>query len=227
VLRGSIVKYYPVYLDLRGRRCVVVGGGDVSERKAARLIQCGARVTVVDWRLSPGLEQMKKDSLIDHIADSYNVSFLRGAFLVIAATDQDEVNEAVYRDARDQGIIVNVVDDPGRCDFILPSVFQQGDLSIAVSTGGKSPALAKKLARDLNSIYGREYEFLLHIMGGLRERMMMNGLSSSENRKVFEAVVHSDILRHIREKDREGVKRIIKDITGLDIDWRDDGSPVF
>ena len=139
----------------------------------------------------------------------------------------DEVNEAVSRDARKLGIIVNVVDDPQRCDFILPSVFQQGDLSIAVSTGGKSPALAKKLARDLPSLYGPEYELLLQIMGELRERMLARGLPSTENRKIFEAVVHSDILHYISKKDQEGVKLIIKDIAGLDIDWGGDGSFVF
>jgi precorrin-2 dehydrogenase/sirohydrochlorin ferrochelatase len=205
----------------------VVGGGDVSERKVARLVQCGARVAVVDRQLSPGLEQMKKKSLIDHIDDDYSVSYLQDAFLVIAATDRDDVNEAVSRDARARGVIVNVVDDPGRCDFILPSVFERGDLSVAVSTGGKSPALAKKLAQDMKSLYGREYEDLLHIMGALRNRTLAKGLSSSENRTIFETVIRSDILHRIKEKDREGVKRIIKDITGMDMDWRDDGSPVF
>ncbi|MCG6536535.1 MAG: bifunctional precorrin-2 dehydrogenase/sirohydrochlorin ferrochelatase [Syntrophales bacterium LBB04] len=221
------MKYYPICLDLRGRQCVVVGGGDVSERKVIRLVQCGARVTVVDRQLSPGLEQMKKEAAIKHVDDIYNASFLQDAFLVIAATDQDEVNVAVSRDARKLGIIVNVVDDPGRCDFILPSVFQQGDLSIAVSTGGKSPALAKKLARDLQSLYGREYELLLQIMGELRERMLERKLPPAENRKIFEALSHSDILHYIRTNDREGVKRIIKDIAGLDMDWGGDGSPVF
>ena len=227
VPRGLLVKYYPICLDLRGRQCVVVGGGDVSERKVTRLVQCGARVTVVDRQLSPGLERMKKEAAINHVDDGYNASFLRDAFLVIAATDQDEVNEAVSRDARKLGIIVNVVDDPRRCDFILPSVFQQGDLSIAVSTGGKSPALAKKLARDLHSLYGPEYELLLQIMGELRERMLARGLPSTEKRKIFEAVVHSDILHYIRKKDKEGVKMIIKDIAGLDMDWGGDGSFVF
>jgi precorrin-2 dehydrogenase/sirohydrochlorin ferrochelatase len=227
MVRGSIMKYYPICLDLRSKQCVVVGGGEVSERKVARLVQCGARVTVVDSQLSPGLEQMKKDGAIEHVDDHYDVSFLRGAFLVIAATDRDEVNEAVSRDARDLGILVNVVDDPGRCDFILPSVFERGDLSMTVSTGGKSPALAKQIAFDMTSLYGQEYEVLLRIMGDLREKMFMRGLSSSENRKIFEAIVHSDILRYIKEKDSEGVKRIIKDNAGVDMDWEGNGYPFF
>ncbi|MBN1614429.1 MAG: bifunctional precorrin-2 dehydrogenase/sirohydrochlorin ferrochelatase [Deltaproteobacteria bacterium] len=224
---GETVKYYPVYLDLRNKSCVVMGAGEVSERKVARLVQCGARVTVVDRQLSPGLERMKRESLIDHIDDGYNADYLRDVFLVIAATDRDDVNEAISRDAKARGVIVNVVDDPERCDFILPSIFERGDLSIAVSTGGKSPALAKKIAMDMEFLFGGEYETLLHIMGALRGKTLAKGLAPSKNRVIFEAVIQSDILRCIREGDREGVKRIIRDITGLDMGWRDDGSPVF
>ena len=108
------------------------------------------------------------------------------------------VNERIARDARARGIPVNIVDDPARCDFILPSVVERGDLAIAVSTGGRSPALAKKLRTELEGAYGPEYAVLLEILGELREKVIAGGRPSAENRELFEAVVVSDILDHIR-----------------------------
>ena len=111
--------------------------------------------------------------------------------------------------------MVNIVDEPSRCDFILPSVVQQGALSIAISTGGKSPALAKKLREDLSASFGSEYAKFLDIMGELRELLMAGGFSNAERKKIFTAIVESDVLRHLREGNSAGVKECLREITPL------------
>jgi precorrin-2 dehydrogenase/sirohydrochlorin ferrochelatase len=213
-IKEMAVKYYPLFLDIIDRRCVVVGGGDVAERKVGRLLDFGASVVVVGKTLTPGLQTMKKEGRIDHIDADYDKAFIDDAFLVIGATDRDDVNAKISRDARDKGILVNIVDDPDKCDFVLPSLLKQGDLLIAISTGGKSPALAKKLREEMEQLFGTEYQTLLEVMGQLREKLVVKGRSSDENRRLFEEVVHSDILQHIKDKSWDKVKKIIYDITG-------------
>ncbi|MGA2333267.1 MAG: bifunctional precorrin-2 dehydrogenase/sirohydrochlorin ferrochelatase [Syntrophales bacterium] len=208
------MRYYPLFLDITDRRCVVIGGGDVAERKVARLLDFGASVVVVGKTLTPGLEAMKKAGRISHIDVDYDQALIDDAFLVIGATDQDDINAEISRDGKEKGILVNIVDDPDKCDFVLPSLIRQGDLLIAISTGGKSPALAKKLREDMEHLFGTEYQTLLEVMGQLREKLVVKGRSSDENRRVFEAVVHSDILKHIKDKSWDKVRRIIYDVTG-------------
>jgi precorrin-2 dehydrogenase/sirohydrochlorin ferrochelatase len=211
-------KYYPVSLDMTDKRCVIIGGGAVAERKAERMIECNAQVVVVSRSLTPVLEDRKKTNTIEHIDADYEKKTLRGAFMVIGATDRDDVNAQVSQDALSLGILVNIVDDPDRCNFILPSLVQQGDLSIAVSTGGKSPALARKIKEDLQQLYGPEYESLLTIMGSLRKKILAQGHASEANKAVFEALVNSRMLQAIREGNRVKVKKIILDASGIDMD---------
>jgi precorrin-2 dehydrogenase / sirohydrochlorin ferrochelatase len=208
------VKYYPLFLDITDKRCVVTGGGDVAERKVARLLDFGARVVVVGKTLTPGLEALKKEGKIGHIASEYNKAVIDDAFLIIGATDRDDINAKISRDVKEKGILVNIVDDPDKCDFILPSLIKQGDLLIAISTGGKSPAIARKLREEMEQLFGTEYQTLLEVMGQLREKLVVKGRSSDENKHLFEAVVHSDILKHIKDKNWDKVRKIIYDITG-------------
>jgi precorrin-2 dehydrogenase/sirohydrochlorin ferrochelatase len=214
------MKYYPVHLDMTNKRCVVVGGGDIAERKVERLLECGAQVTIVSKSLTPVLKARKKTGQMDHIDRDYEDQTLDGAFMVIGATDRNDVNERISKDAVARGLLVNIVDDPDRCNFILPSLVQQGDLSIAISTGGKSPALAKKLRKELEKQYGPEYQTLLVIMGVLRKRILARDQRVADNKAVFEDLVHSDILQAIREKDRGRVNTIIHDLTGISMDVR-------
>jgi len=209
--------YYPIYLNITNKRCVIVGGGEVGERKAERLLACGAKVAVVNRELSPSLKRMKNAGEIEHIDADYDAAYLDGALMVIGATNNEQVNGNISGDARARGILVNIVDDPERCDFILPSLVQQGDLTIAVSTGGKSPALAKKIREELELSYGPEYAVLLDIMGELRRQAQAKGAPSGENKKMFEAVVNSDILCRIKAGIGEEVKRKIREITGLEV----------
>jgi precorrin-2 dehydrogenase/sirohydrochlorin ferrochelatase len=207
---GNIVAYYPICLNITNKRCVIVGGGEVGARKAEGLVACGARVVVLGRKLAFPLEKMKQEGRIDHIEVDYAASYLRGAFLVIGATDSAEVNEKIAADARAQGILVNIADDPLRCDFILPAVVRRGDLVISVSTGGKSPALAGKLKVELDAFFGQEYATLLDILGSVREKQLDRGCPAEENKRIFTALVNSAILDHIRAGSREGVQACLR-----------------
>jgi precorrin-2 dehydrogenase/sirohydrochlorin ferrochelatase len=212
---GAIVRHYPLFFDITGRKCVVVGGGNVAERKVERLLTCGAHVEVVGKSLTPLLAEWNREGKLVHRDADYEGSSLGEAFLVIGATDDEAVNGQIAKDARAQGIPVNIVDDPARCDFILPSIVERGDLLIAVSTGGRSPALAKKLRKELETVYGPEYSILLEILGELRGKVIAGGHPSDENRECFEAVVSSEILDHIRAKRWRDVKELILKLTGI------------
>jgi len=214
----KIVKYYPVYLDIKEKRCVVVGGGDVAERKIIRLLECGAVVKVVSRKLTKTLMDMAEKDQFIHLDDNYNQQYLAGAFLVIGATDREEVNDRIAADCRALGVMVNIVDDPGRCDFILPSLVNRGSLSIAVSTDGKSPALARKLREDLAAQFGPEYEDYLDLLGWLRETIIAAGRPAVDNRDIFNALVNSPLQGQINGGRWQEAEQTIRDLTAQEID---------
>jgi len=144
--------YFPAFLDLRGRRCLVVGGGAIAERKVHGLLECGARVGVVSPALVPALARLVASGRIEHRARAFRKVDARGCVLVIAATGVAAVDDAVAEAARRHGALVNAVDRPARCDFIYGSVLRRGELQIAVSTGGRAPALAREIRRRLEPV---------------------------------------------------------------------------
>jgi siroheme synthase-like protein len=160
--------YFPAFLDLRGRRCLVVGGGAIALRKVAGLLECGARVVVVSPALVPALARLAAAGRLEHRARAFRKVDARGCVLVIAATGVAAVDDAVALAARRRGALVNAVDRPARCDFIYGSVLRRGALQIAVSTGGRAPALAREIRRRLEPVVGPEYAGLVDRAG--RER---------------------------------------------------------
>jgi precorrin-2 dehydrogenase/sirohydrochlorin ferrochelatase len=211
--RGKIVKYYPVFWDIKDKKCVVVGGGEVAARKVKRLLACGADVSVVSPQLSPEFISLKAEKALEHIAADYDIKYIAGAALIIGATDDEKINAAICADARSLGIPVNIVDDPQKCDFILPSIVERGDLAIAVGTGGNSPALARYLREELESRYGAEYEFLLNILSQLRPQMKKAG----KGKVWFDSLITAGILDLIKEEEWDEVKRKVKEITGEEV----------
>jgi precorrin-2 dehydrogenase/sirohydrochlorin ferrochelatase len=161
--------------------------------------------------------KLVREKRIEYIGDSYKDGYLKGAFLVIGATDRPEVNRRIFEDARKEGILVNIVDEPSRCDFIVPSIVERGDLTIAVSTGGKSPALSRRVREDLENRYGPEYGVLLRIMGKVREKVLERGEVSEANRRIFEGLLESPLLACIREKRWADVQGLIREYVGEDI----------
>jgi len=209
------LKYYPVFWNIAGKKCVVVGGGEVAERKVKRLLESGAEVFIISPQLTPELTRLNEESIISHIAKEYSSEYIYGAALVVGATDDEKTNAAISSDARSKGIPVNIVDDPQKCDFILPSLVERGDLTIAIGTGGKSPALARYMREELESKYGKEYEVLLNILGSLRTKMAKN---SGVGKDWFASLLAVGILNVIKEKDWEKVKMLIKKTTGQEVE---------
>lgn len=171
---------YPVNLILTGRRCLVVGGGRVAERKVSALLESGASVTLVSPALTADLAGWSARQKLVHLPKPFEAGDAAGYFLVICATDSPEINEQAALEAKRTGALVNVVDNPSLCDFTLPARLQRGGLSIAVSTGGQSPALARELRNELAETYGPEYAEYLEIAGRLRREWQDTPASSDE-----------------------------------------------
>ena len=197
-----------------GQKCVIVGGGEIAARKAERLLDCDAKVFVISPKLSPELAALKEKKLICHIAAVYTGDLIHGAALVIGATDDEKTNAQISLDARNKGIPVNI-DDPQKCDFILPSLVQRGDLAITIGTGGKSPALARYLREELEAKYGEEYRIFLTILGNLRVKMVKN---TGVGKDWFESMLAAGILDSIKNKDIKKVKEIVQKITGEEVE---------
>jgi precorrin-2 dehydrogenase/sirohydrochlorin ferrochelatase len=209
------LKYYPVFLDIKDKKCVVVGGGEVAARKAERLLDCGAKVVVISPKLTPELAALKDKNLISHITAEYSGDLIDKAALIVGATDDEKTNARISSDARGKGIPVNIVDDPQKCDFILPALVQRGDLAIAVGTGGKSPALARHLREELEATYGSEYEIFLNVLGTLRVKMEKNAGAGKE---WFDSLMAAGILNLIKDKEIKKVREIVKKITGEEVE---------
>jgi len=211
------LKYYPVCLDISNRKCVVIGGGEVAERKVLSLLECGASVALAAISLTDLLSGLVQEKRIEHLGGPYEDCYLEGAFMVIGATDRPEINRRIFEDARKRGVLVNIVDEPSRCDFIVPAVFNRGDLSVAVSTGGRSPALARRIREELEERYGPEYGTLLRIMGKIRRKILEKGAGPEANRRIFEDLLDAPLLACIREERWDEVRELIRERVGEDI----------
>jgi precorrin-2 dehydrogenase/sirohydrochlorin ferrochelatase len=210
------MRYYPVFLDIINKHCLVVGGGQVGTRKVLTLLDCGARVTVVSRDVSAELQSLAdKNKIVLKLGD-YRTADLDGMFLVIGATDDDMLNRKIHFDAERQHKLCNIADRPEACNFILPSIINQGALTIAISTAGKSPALAKKLRKDLQKDFGNEYAELLRIMGAVRAKLLKQAHAPEEHKPLFEKLIHSDILDAIKKQDRSRIDERLRQVFGAD-----------
>ena len=171
------MSYYPIYLNMHGRRCLVIGGGVVAERKIAGLLEVGAKPTVISPLITDVIARWAKDHSIELIARRYQSSDLTEHEISFVATDDGEVNAQVYSDGRRLGVWVNAADDPAHCDFILPSVLRRGDLTVAVSSGGTSPALSRTIREELELYFTGEYELLVRLAAEARAELQARGLS--------------------------------------------------
>ena len=190
---------YPISLNLAGRSCLVVGGGSVAERKVLSLLECEARVTVVSPRLTARLRRLVEDGRIGYRAGEFHPEDLRGMFLVIAATDKDAVNHLVSRECMERNLLVNVVDDPPHGNFYVPAVVRRGPLQIAVSTGGCSPLLARKIKEELAARYGPEYGEFTVWLGEMRARALKEIVDPEQRHRVLASLVDDQVLRLLAE----------------------------
>lgn len=173
---------YPVFLKLEGRKVLIVGGGLVAEQKIEAVLRSATDVTVIAPQITPRLRLWAHQRRLKHIGLEFRPGMAKGYFLVIAATDSEQVNRVVYDEARKSGALSNAVDDPGHCDFYAPAVVSRGEFQIAISTGGNSPALAQQVRKDLEQEFGPEYESWMAWLGRMRNAIR-NLLPHSERRK--------------------------------------------
>jgi uroporphyrin-III C-methyltransferase/precorrin-2 dehydrogenase/sirohydrochlorin ferrochelatase len=209
--------YYPVLLDLRNRRAVVVGGGTVAEGKVGPLLEAGAEVTVIAPALTPGLSLRAREDRLVHVGRSYQPGDLMDAHLVIAATDDPEVNHAVHAEAEKRGIPVNVVDDPAYCGFILPSILRQGELVVAVSTSGNAPALAVRIRERLERELGDEYGRFLELAGSIRAPLADRFPDFQIRKRLWYRLVDSDVLALLRAGEEDRARQRMTEIMGVEI----------
>ena len=206
--------YYPVYLNIQHRRCLVVGGGSVSARKVKTLLECGAKVTVVSLDYTDELRSLYRKGVITIRQKPYQSDDLQGMFLVIGATNDGRLNSRISSEARSCNVLCNIVDCPEMCDFILPSVVNRGDLIIAISTSGKSPAFAKKLRKDLEKKFGEEYATFLRLMGEIRKKLLSTGHAPEAHKHRFNQMIDMGLIEMIRDHRTDEINRLLQKILG-------------
>ncbi|MCF6248552.1 MAG: bifunctional precorrin-2 dehydrogenase/sirohydrochlorin ferrochelatase [Desulfobacula sp.] len=207
------MKYYPIFLDIKDKPCLVIGGGPVGARKAAMLEKCGAGVRVVSERFDDSFGPLKKKGVCLG-KKSYEKKDMEGMVLVFAATDKARLNQQIKSDAEAANIFCNVADGPDESDFILPSIVDKGDLILAVSTCGSSPAMAKQIRQELDDQFGLEYADLLKLMGAVRKKLLATGHAPDAHKKSFFALIENNILEWIEAGDINKINTILKDVLG-------------
>lgn len=200
-------RYYPAFLDLSGRRCVVVGGGGVATRKVQALLEADARVVVIAPAISAELRQLVAAGAVEHLSRAFEASDLSAAFLVIAATDDASTNAFVAREGRERGVLVNAVDDPPNCDFIAPAVLRRGDLTLAISTGGKSPAFARQLREDLGQFLSDEHLALFDLLFEVRTELRAGGVIRSGD--AWHQAIDQDVRDQLTRGDKQAARRLL------------------
>lgn len=210
--------YIPIFLDVTGRECVVVGGGEVATRKVESLLQAGAHVTVVSPRLSPSMDAIVDKRLVTHLARNYQRGDIHGCVLVYAATDDPKLHRELAAEARALGIPVNVVDVPQLCTFIAPAVVKRGDLQIAISTGGASPAFAARLRRNLEDQFGDEYARTLEVLRAARRRLHASEIDPAVRMRRLKDLANSALPDAIAARDADAIDRILATYLGDGVD---------
>ena len=185
-------EYYPIMLKISGKKCLVVGGGNVAERKTKAFLECGGVVHVISPNLSSGLSSLAESRQIEVVPRDYRTGDLKNAAIVVAATDDQEVNKRIYSEGQQRGILTNVVDDPENSNFIVPSILQRDDVIIAVSTSGRSPALARKIRTELEEKYSKEYASLAILLSEVRSELKEQGIEISN--EVWQEAIDMDLL---------------------------------
>jgi precorrin-2 dehydrogenase/sirohydrochlorin ferrochelatase len=206
------MRYYPIYLDLKKRRVLVVGGGAVAEGKARQLVDAGAQVSVVSPTLTDGLSDLVGQGAIEYRVGTFAIDDLNDVILVIGATDEQSVNESVANAAASRGILCNVVDQPALCNFITPALVTRGDLQISVSTGGGSPSLTQRVKREVAALIGDEYGELLEMAAEMRAEAKRLIDVFDRRKKVLHAFVESEALDLIRAGKSEEARRIAREL---------------
>jgi precorrin-2 dehydrogenase / sirohydrochlorin ferrochelatase len=214
-------RYYPIYMSLAGRVCLVVGGGSVAERKVQGLLEAGARVHVVSPEVTPTLRQLGAAGEIEIVLGRYEAHCLAEAALAFAATNVREVNAQVASDARARGIPVNVADAPEEGDFIVPSVVRRGDFCLSISTGGNHPLLAARLGAEMEARFGPEYGEFVELLGQMRDYIKEKTPSLPLRREALARLLEyeEELRALLRENKSEQALERAKEVTEFQGSW--------
>jgi precorrin-2 dehydrogenase/sirohydrochlorin ferrochelatase len=215
------MKPYHLAMNIEGKPVMVVGGGQVALRKVRTLMESGAIVSIMARAVEPELKRMAREGKVRWIESDFDESVLNGLpqpVLLFGTTDDREVNVRIHQAAVERGIPCNIADVPELCTFTVPAAFSRGDLSIAISTAGKSPALARRIREQLEETYGPEYVLMTKLLGDLRALVLTEGNPSDENRTLFLEIVDSDLLSALKNGDRAKAVEILKSILPATID---------
>ena len=208
-MKRGIVKYYPIFLNLGGKECVVIGGGQVAWRKVKTLLKSGAIVEVISPVLCAGLTKLAAKQRIRTIERPYEEGDIQGVFLAIAATDDAKINLRIAEEAKISRVPVNIADDAAGSDFIIPSSIRRGDITIAISTSGKSPALARKIRAELEEQFGEEYNLLASLVEEVRRELKLLHLKISNDS--WQKALDLDILVELLKKgEREKAREVLR-----------------
>jgi precorrin-2 dehydrogenase/sirohydrochlorin ferrochelatase len=203
--------YYPVFLDLKGKPCVIIGGGEVAERKIQYLLECQATLTIISPEVTPGIKAKADSGEIRWLERKYIEGDLDGVVLAIAATDQRAVNIAIAEEASKKGVVLNVVDDAALCTFIAPAVVRQGEVTVALSTGGASPALARKLRESLEGNEVLEYAHLTGILSSARKELKRRRVTVHPDR--WQECISSELVSMVKAgQEEQALRKLMADL---------------
>lgn len=206
------MRYYPIHLELRDRPAVVVGGGNIAYAKTVQLVEASARVRVVAIEFGPGFDELIASDAISARLGAFESDDLNDAVLVISATDDSAVNQAVADAARERGILCNIVDQPDLCDFITPALVVRGGLQIGISSSGGSPTLAQRVKREIAELIGEEYGELLELAAAMRADAKISVPDFVTRRDLLRAFVESEALDLLRAGRRDEAAQLADDI---------------
>ena len=208
------MRYYPIYLDMQGRRALVVGGGAVGSRKARTLLRAGASVTVVSPQASDDIKTLADEGRLIWHERAYRSADMAGAFLVFSATDDSGLNDQIAADAERQHALCNFADQPDRGQFVLPSIVERGDLLVSISTSGKSPAVARRLRKEIEAQLGEEYAPFLRLLGAIRECLLAREHAPDAHREIFRRLSDGELLALVKAGDRDHINAYLKSVLG-------------
>jgi precorrin-2 dehydrogenase / sirohydrochlorin ferrochelatase len=215
---GAGKVFYPMFVDLEGRRCLVVGGGPVATEKVEKLLQHGAVIRLVTPETTDGLAAMvSSGEVAEHRRRAYRPEDLEGCFLVIAATNLDAINRMIWQDAEALNLLCNVVDVPPLCNFIVPSIVRRGELALAISTGGASPVVAKHIRRELEEAYGPEWEALVELLRDVRDELKVRYPDMPSRRDAVERLMETDVVQRLADGDDDGARELAQRVLDIGV----------
>jgi len=204
--------FYPVYLDLRGRRVVVIGGGEVAERKIKSLLDSGASILVISPEVTPGIASLSEQQRIEVRNRTYTHGDCAGAALVFSATGDPEISRAAHKEATGLGVFINTADQPAQCSFIMPAVVRRGDIGVAISTSGTSPALAARLRRKISGVIGPEYARLAELLARARPEIRGKVHTEGNRKDLHYRIIDSDIISLLKLDDMGPAEQRLREI---------------